>query len=326
MRLLHALRASTAGLALCAFALAPVCADQYPGRPITIVVPYTPGGSVDLLARALGPRITADWHQQIVVDNRPGAGGSVGAAFVAHAPPDGYTLLLSTNAPLTTNMALYPSIGYDAARDFTPIILAGENTSVIAVNPKVPAKTIRELITLAKKKPGALAASTSGNGSTSDLTVAEFDRAAGVQIRAVPYRGGVPSLAAAMSGEVPIVFSDLVPAMPYIRAGKLRALAVTSAAPAPMDPSIPTLAGSGLPGFDISSWVGLLAPAGTPPAIVHQLYVEVEKILRSPSFRSQLVANNLHVLDYDPQRFAAYLKSEIPRWKTRVEESKLQVQ
>jgi tripartite-type tricarboxylate transporter receptor subunit TctC len=301
-------------------------ADEYPNHPITIVVPYTPGGTVDLLARALGQRLTATWGQQIIIDNRPGAGGSVGAAFVAKARPDGYTLLMSTNAPLTTNMALYPSIGYDAEKDFAPIVVLGASGTVIAVNPSVKAKNIQELIALAKAQPSVLAASTSGNGSTADLTVSEFNRIAGVKLRAVPYRGGVPSLTAAMSGEVPIVFSDIVPALPYIKAGKLRALAVTSADPSPAAMNIPTLAASGFPRFDIVSWVGLLAPQGTPPNIVHKLYAEVDRVLLSKEFHHDLVAINIAPMAYDPVKFAAYLKTEIVRWQKMVKESNLQVQ
>ena len=167
---------------------------EYPDHVIQIVVPYTPGGTVDLLARALGPRLTAAWGQPVVILNRPGAGGSVGAEFVAKSAPDGYTLFISTNSPLTTNLALYPSLGYEPLRDFEPVILAGENSLVLAANPQLPVKTVKDLIELAKSEPGKLNAATSGNGSTAHLSLATFNKQAGVSIAHVPYRGGLPSL------------------------------------------------------------------------------------------------------------------------------------
>lgn len=320
------LRAATFALLLCApVLLAAARAEEYPSRPITLVVPYTPGGGVDLLARALAPRLEAMLGTQVIVDNRPGAGGSVGAAFVAHAAPDGYTLLLSTSAPLTTNLALYPAIGYDTLRDFAPIIVTGSAGSVIAVNPKLPAKTFAELVALAKKEPGTLAAATSGNGSTSDLTVAEVDRVAHVDIRTVPYRGGVPSLAAAMSGEVPIVFSDVKAALPYLQSGKLRALAVTTPQRDRLVPGVPTVAESGYPGFDVAGWLGLVAPHGTPAPIVQKLYASVARIIKARDFPKELVNFNVPPSGYDPERFKAFLAGEIPRWKRMVQESNLQI-
>src|SRR5580700_9566115 len=200
---------------------------QYPDHAIQIVVPYTPGGTVDLLARALAPRFTAAWGQPIVIINRPGAGGSVGAEFVAKSAPDGYTLFISTNSPLTTNLALYPSLGYEPLRDFEPVILAGENPLVLAANPKLPVANAKELIALAKSEPGKLNAGTSGNGSTGHLSLATFNKQAGVSITHVPYRGGVPSLQAAIAGEVQLVFSDIVPVMPQVRDNRLTALGQT---------------------------------------------------------------------------------------------------
>src|SRR5436305_944171 len=175
---------------------------EYPDRTIQIVVPYTPGGTVDLVARMLGPRLTTAWGQPVVILNRPGAGGSVGAEVVAKSAPDGYTLFISTNSPLTTNLALYPNLGYEPLRDFEPIILAGENSLVLAANPKLPVGNLKELIALAKSKPGELNAATSGNGSTAHLSLASFNKQAHVSITHVPYRGGVPSLTAAIAGEV----------------------------------------------------------------------------------------------------------------------------
>ena len=233
---------------------------QYPDHVIQIVVPYTPGGTVDLLARALAPRLTAAWGQPVVIINRPGAGGSVGAEFVAKSAPDGYTLFISTNSPLTTNLALYPSLGYEPLRDFEPVILAGENSLVLAANPQLPVKTVKDLIELAKREPGKLNAATSGNGSTAHLSLATFNKQAGVSIAHVPYRGGLPSLQAAIAGEVQLVFSDIVPAMPQVRDNRLTALGQTGLRRAQIAPDIPTLDKSGLPGFSITAWIGVVVP------------------------------------------------------------------
>ena len=237
---------------------------QYPDRVIQIVVPYTPGGTVDLLARALAPRLAAAWGQPVVIINRPGAGACVGAEFVAKSAADGYTLFRSTNSPLTTNLALYPSLGYEPLRDFEPVILAGENSLVLAANPQLPVKTVKELIALAKTKPGELNAATSGNGSTGHLLLATFNKQAGVSIAHVPYRGGLPSLQAAIALEVQLVFSDIVPVMPQVRDNRLTALGQTGLRRAQIAPDIPTLDEFGLPGFSITAWIGVVVPKVTP--------------------------------------------------------------
>jgi tripartite-type tricarboxylate transporter receptor subunit TctC len=294
---------------------------QYPDHVIQIVVPYTPGGTVDLLARTLAPRLTAAWGQPIVIINRPGAGGSVGAEFVAKSAPDGYTLFISTNSPLTTNLALYPSLGYEPLRDFEPVILAGENSLVLAANPQLPVKTVRELIELAKTKPGELNAATSGNGSTGHLSLATFNKQAGVSIAHVPYRGGVPSLMAAIAGEVQLVFSDVVPALPQIRDNRLRALGLTGLRRASIAPEIPTLDESGLPGFSITAWIGVVAPKGTPSDIVQKLNLEIGRALKDPEFAQQISAIGIDPLGSTPDEFAAFLRKEIPRWKQIVQEA-----
>jgi tripartite-type tricarboxylate transporter receptor subunit TctC len=298
-----------------------LAAAEYPERPIQIVVPYTPGGTVDLLARALGPKLTEVWKQQIIVDNRPGAGGSVGAEFVAKAAPDGYTLLLSTNSPLTGNLAVYKSLNYDPLRDFEPVIVAGENSLLVVANPKLPAKTTAELIALAKQKPGALAAGTSGNGTTAHLSLAQFNKMAGVELTHVPYRGGVPSLTAAISGEVQVTFSDIVPALPLVKDGRLRAIASSGSRRAGVAPEIPTLAESGLPGFNITTWVGLVAPKGTPREIVTKLNSEINRILKTREFADQIIAIGIDPIGNTPAEFAEFLRKEVPRWKDIVTEA-----
>ena len=299
---------------------------EYPDHTIQIVVPYTPGGTVDLLARVLGPRLTAAWGQPVVILNRPGAGGSVGAEVVAKSAPDGYTLFISTNSPLTTNLALYPSLGYEPLRDFEPIILAGENSLVLAANPKLPVKTVKDLIALAKSKPGELNAGTSGNGSTAHLSLATFNKQAGVSITHVPYRGGVPSLTAAIAGEVQLVFSDILPVVPQIRDNRLNALGLTALRRASIAPDIPTLDESGLPGFSVTAWVAVVAPKGTPNEIVQKLNLEIGRALKEPEFARQISTMGIDPLGSTPGEFAAFLRMEIPRWRQIVQDAEVMVE
>ena len=299
---------------------------EYPDHTIQIVVPYTPGGTVDLLARVLGPRLTAAWGQPVVILNRPGAGGSVGAEVVAKSAPDGYTLFISTNSPLTTNLALYPSLGYEPLRDFEPIILAGENSLVLAANPKLPVKTVKDLIALAKSKPGELNAGTSGNGSTAHLSLATFNKQAGVSITHVPYRGGVPSLTAAIAGEVQLVFSDILPVVPQIRDNRLNALGLTALRRAGIAADIPTLDESGLPGFSVTAWVAVVAPKGTPNEIVQKLNLEIGRALKEPEFARQISTMGIDPLGSTPGEFAAFLRTEIPRWRQIVQDAEVKVE
>ena len=299
---------------------------EYPDHAIQIVVPYTPGGTVDLLARALGPRLTAAWGQPVIILNRPGAGGSVGAEFAAKSAPDGYTLFISTNSPLTTNLALYPSLGYEPLRDFEPVILAGENSLVLAANPKLPVKSANDLIELAKRRPGELNAATSGNGSTGHLSLASFNKQAGVSITHVPYRGGVPSLTAAIAGEVQLVFSDIVPAVPQIRDNRLTALGLTGLRRAQIAPDIPTLDESGLPGFSVTAWIGVVAPKGTPKDIVQKLNLEIGRALEDLEFARQISTMGIDPLGSTPDEFTAFLRKEIPRWKQAVQDADVKVE
>jgi tripartite-type tricarboxylate transporter receptor subunit TctC len=294
---------------------------EYPDRAIQVIVPYTPGGTVDILARALGARLTVAWGQPVVVLNRPGAGGSLGAEAAAKAAPDGYTLFLSTNSPLTTNLALYHSLGYEPLRDFEPVILAGENSLVLAASLKLPVKNVAELIALAKSRPGELNAATSGNGSTAHLSLAAFNKSAGVSITHVPYRGGALSLTAALSGEVQLVFSDIVPAAPLVLDNRLNGLAMTGLRRAAVAPDIPTLDESGLRGFSITAWIGLVVPKGTPNEIVQKLNLEVGRALKDPEFVGQISKLGIDPIGSTPDEFAAFLRQEIPRWKQIVQDA-----
>jgi tripartite-type tricarboxylate transporter receptor subunit TctC len=317
--MMQMVRVAAAALLMCASATPSLA--EYPDRPIQIIVPYTPGGTVDILARALGARLTAAWGQPVVVLNKPGAGGSIGADAAAKSAPDGYTLFLSTNSPLTTNLALYPSLGYDPVRDFEPVILAGENSLVLAANPKLPVKSVADLIALAKSKPGELNAATSGNGSTAHLSLATFNKMAGVSITHVPYRGGAPSLTAALAGEVELVFSDIVPAAPLVQDHRLNGLAMTGLRRAAVAPDIPTLDASGLHGFNITAWIGLVVPKGTPGDIVKKLNLEAGRAFKDPEFVAQISKLGIDPIGSTPEEFAAFLGKEIPRWKQIVQDA-----
>jgi len=316
-----------AGLALMALAcFAPFVAAEYPERQIQVVVPYPPGGSVDVLMRLVGPKLTAVWGQPILIENRAGAGGSVGAAYVAKARPDGYTLLVATNSPFTTNPVFVPNIGYDPVRDFEPVIVVGESSLFLLVNPKLPVKSVAQLIALAKQKPKNLNAGTSGNGTTAHLSLAQFNKMTGVDIVPVPYKGGAPSLIAAVTGEVQMSFIDVVPAMQFIRDGRLRVLASTGLRRTRLLPDVPTLAESGLPGFNVGVWNGMVAPKGTPKDIVQKLNSEIAKIFRDPGFRKQLTDMGIDPLSNTPEEFADLLSKEIPRWRDIVTQAGLKIE
>lgn len=312
------------GAALVALSSSPNTAKaEYPDKAIHIVVPYTTGGTVDLLARALAPYLTKAWGQQIIVENRPGAGGSIGAEYVAGAAGDGYTLLLSTNSPLTTNLAVFKTIKYDPLKDFSPVILAGENSLVLAVNPKLPVKSLSDLIALAKKEPGQLIGASSGNGATSHMSLAEFEKMADVKITHLPYQGGVPSLTAVISGEAQLVFADIVPTLPMIRDGRVLPLATTGLNRSGVSPDIPSLNELGLKGFSVTAWVAMVAPKGTPKAVVDKLNGEINRILKDPEFREQIIKIGIDPLGDTPDELAAYLREQIPIWKQRAADAGL---
>lgn len=288
---------------------------EYPERTIRIVVPYTPGGTVDIFARLLGPRLTAAWHQPVTIENRPGAGGSIGAQAVANADPDGYTLLLSTNSPLTTNPVLQKEVRYAAVRDFVPIAVVGENAVAFVINPSLPVQTVKELIAYAKTNPGKLSAAISGIGTTTHLALVQFNKMAEVNIVPVPYSGGMPSLTAAVAGDVQITVSDIVPAMPLVRDGKLRALATSGSKRAGIAPEVPTMSEEGLVHFDLTAWVALVAPAKTPKPVVDKLNAEVNKALKDKEFTAKLIQMGIDPIGGSSDEFETFLKKEVGRWR-----------
>ena len=309
---------------IAAFALgAPASAQTpaYPTKPIRLVVPFPAGGATDILAREVAKHLTETWGQSVVVDNRPGAGGNIGSELVAKAPPDGYTLEMGTVGTHAINASLYAKMPYDHVKDFVPVILVAGVPNVLVVNPSVPVNSVQELIAYAKANPGKLNFASSGAGTSIHLSGELFKVMAGVQMMHVPYKGSAPALQDLIGGQVQLMFDNLPPSLPQIKAGKLRALAVTSATRAPALPDTPTIAEAGLPGFEASSWFGVLAPAGTPPAIVAKLNAEIAKWLGSPEAKEKLAGVGANIAGGTPDDFARHIQAETAKWAKVVKES-----
>jgi tripartite-type tricarboxylate transporter receptor subunit TctC len=292
----------------------PAAAQTYPSKTIKIVVPFPPAGTTDLLARTLAQKLNEAFGKPVVVENRPGAGGNIGADVVAHAPADGYTLLLATVSTHGINPTLYPNMPYDAIKDFAPVALVGRVSNVLMVNPKVAANSMKELIALAKAQPGKFMFASSGNGTSLHLSGELFATMAQLDIKHVPYKGSAPALADVMNGQVPFMFDNLPSALPHIKAGKLRPLAVTMGKRIVQLPNVPTVAEAGLPGFEAVSWFGLMAPARTPGEVVNRLNSTVNKILSNAEMRQRLIDLGTEPATMTPGQFAEHVKSEIEKW------------
>ena len=311
-------------LGVSAFALAAIAGAQapaYPTKPIRLVVPFPAGGATDILAREVAKHLTDAWGQSVVVDNRPGAGGNIGSELVAKAAPDGYTLEMGTVGTHAINASLYSKMPYDHVKDFVPVILVAGVPNVLEVNPALPVNSVQELIAYAKANPGKLNFASSGSGTSIHLSGELFKVMAGVQMMHVPYKGSAPALQDLIGGQVQLMFDNLPPSLPQIKAGKLRALAVTSAARAPALPDTPTVAEAGLPGFEASSWFGVLAPAGTPPEIVNKLNAEIAKWLASPGAKEKLANVGANIAGGTPEDFARHIQAETAKWAKVVKES-----
>jgi tripartite-type tricarboxylate transporter receptor subunit TctC len=296
-------------------------APAYPTKPVRLVVPFPPGGATDLIARAVAQKLGETWGASIVVDNRPGAGGNIGTELVAHAAPDGYTLEMGTVGTHAINASLYAKLGFDHVKDFAPIILVAGVPNVLEVNPSLPVNSVRELIAYGKANPGKLNFASSGNGTSIHLSGELFKVMTGVQMTHVPYKGSAPALQDLLAGQVQLMFDNLPPSLPQIKSGKLRALAVTSSIRAPALPDIPTVAEAGLPGFEASSWFGILAPAGTPPAVIAKINEEVAKWLASPEGKEKLASIGANPAGGSPEDFARHIQAETAKWAKVVKES-----
>ncbi len=293
-------------LGMCGGALA----QDFPTRPITLIVPFAPGGFNDISGRLIAQKVSEDLGQSIVIDNRPGAAGAIGASAVAHAKPDGYTLGFFSSGPLASNLSLYKNLSYDPVKDFAPITRATSTPNVLVVSLDVPAKTLPEFVTYLRQNPKKVNYGTSGNGSTPHLSAVLLESVAGVQMTHVPYKGGSQTNIGLQNGEVQMAFSPIVELLPLIRAGKVRALAVTSTTRSPLLPDVPTVA-ERYPGYEIQIWNGVVAPAGTPPAVVEKLNTSIRKAMEAPDLRSKLADLGLTPSGMSSDAFSAYIKGEI---------------
>ncbi len=294
-------------------------AASYPAKPVRIIIALAPGGGVDTSGRILGQKFTDAWGQQVVADNRPGAGGTIATEIVARATPDGYTLLMSSMGHAITP-ALY-KLNYDTIKDFAPISLFVQSPSVLAVHPSLPVKSVKELIAFAKPRPDEILFSSSGSGSGQHLAMELLNRMAGLQLVHIPYKGTAPSILDLVAGRVSITSASAISTMPHVRAGKLRALAVSSAKRSPSVPELPTVAEAGIPGFAVDQWYALFAPTGTPKEIVAKLYGEIAKTVAHPETRERLLAMGLDPVGAPPDEFTAYLKTETVKWGKLVREA-----
>lgn len=310
-----------AAAALVALCCLPAMAQAFPERPVRIVVPYPAGGSNDVIARLLGQKLTERWGQQVIIDNRGGAGGNIGTDAVAKAAPDGHTLLLTAPGPLTVNQSLYRTLPYDPVADFAPVALVASVPIVLMVHPSVQAKTVAELTALAKANPGKINFGSSGNGTTNHLAGELYKSLAGINIVHVPYRGAAPAMNDLLGGHIQMMFDNMPAVMPHVKAGSVRALAVAGKTRSKAFPDLPTMEEAGVPGFEASAWFGLVAPAKTPPAALNAIEQAVTDALRSPD-----IVQKLGDLGAEPGRvagdeFRRFLAAEVERWSKVVQAS-----
>ena len=285
--------------------------QAWPSKPIKWVVPFAPGGTTDILARTVGEKLAVALGQPVIIENKPGAGGGVGAEYTAKAAPDGYTIMGGTISTHAINASLYKDLPYDPVKDFVAITLIARVPNMLVVNTAVPAKDVKELIALLKANPNKYSFASSGNGTSQHLSGELFKSMSGTEMQHIPYKGSPPALQDVMGGQVTMTFDNITTAWTLAKAGKLRALAVTTAKRSSIAPDVPTLAESGLPGFEVGSWQGVFAPAGTPPAIVKRLNAEIVKALNLPDVREKLGALGAEIVADSPEEFSALVKSEV---------------
>jgi tripartite-type tricarboxylate transporter receptor subunit TctC len=324
MKLWHTAAAAIAALPLAA-AHAQVPAG-YPDRPLRLIVPFPPGGGNDILARAVGSRLTEVIHQQVIVDNRGGAGGMIGGQIAAASNPDGYTLFLGSLGSLAHNPALRPKLPYDPTRDFAPVSLLATSPFILVVYPQLPAGSVKELLALAKAKPGALNLGSAGIGSSLHLTGELFKYMTGVNLVHVPFKGTAPAITELMTGQIHVLFSTMPPALPHVKSGKLRALGVTSRTRVKSAPDVPTVIEGGVPGFDVLNWQGLVVPVKTAPGIVAKLNKDVQAALARPGMNELLAAQGLDAAGGPPEPFGKLIADEIVRYRKLVQAAKIQAE
>jgi tripartite-type tricarboxylate transporter receptor subunit TctC len=299
-------------------------AQGYPNRPIHIVAPFPAGGGYDVLSRLLAADMTRTFGQPVVVENRSGANGNIGTDTVAKSAPDGYTLLMGGNSPLALNVGLYPKLPYDPAKDFETISRVATQPNLLAAHPKVPVKSVADLVKYAKANPGKLTYASNGNGSPQHLAAEQLKRMAGIDLVHVPYKGAAPTAAALLAGEVSVAFNIILLPLPYVQSGRLTGLAVASSHRSPLAPGIPTMAELGYP-IDIDTWYGLVAPAGTPKDVVAKLNAETVRILALPDHREKMKSQGVELGSSTPEAFAAFLRADIARWSKAIREMNITI-
>ena len=299
-------------------------AQSYPSKPIRFVAPIPAGGSTDVLAREVAKHLTETWGQPVVVENRPGAAGSIGADVVAKSAPDGHTILL-VNVGHAINPSVYPKLPFDAVKDFTPVILLASIPLGLVVHPSVPAQSMKEFIALAKAKPGQLNFGSSGNGGGSHLAGEIFKSMTGTQLVHVPYKGSAPAVTDLLAGQIQVMFPDMAVVTPHIKAGKLRPLVIATQKRSPALPDVPTSQEAGLPGYELAAWVGILAPAGTPKEIVGKLNAEIAKFIRQPAMKERLQSQGFELVASTPEQFGTVLQTDVAKYAKVVKEANVKV-
>ena len=302
-----------------------VMAQTYPAKPIRIVVPFPAGGIADLFARVIGQKFNEAWGQPVVVDNRPGAGGNIGAEIVAKSPADGYTLVMGSIGTHSVNVSLFSKLAYDPIRDFAPVALVMEAEGLLVLHPSVPVKTVKELIALAKARPGQVAYASAGYGTAGHLSGELFKSMAKVDLVHVPYKGNVPAITDLIAGQTSLLFATMPTVLPQVQAGRLKALAVTSSARSPAAPELPTIAEAALPGYSVTNWIGLFAPAGTPRDAVSKLNGEIIRIMQAPDIQKRLANEGAKFTAKTPEEFGAFVRSEIAKWAKVVKDAGIRV-
>lgn len=300
--------------------------SNYPNKPIRIIVPFAVGGIADTFGRVIGIKLTEAWGQPVIIENKTGAGGNIGAELVAKSPPDGYTFVIGNNGTHAVNVSLFKTIPFDPIKDFAPVAHIVEAEGLLVVNPSVKASSVREIIEMARAQPGKLSYASGGLGTTSHLAGELFKSTAKVDIVHVPYKGNSPAIADLLSGQTQLSFATMPTVLPHVKAGKLRAIASIGLARTVALPDVPTVAESGLPGFEVSNWIGLFAPAGTPADVVSKLNAEVQKIMNSPDVQKRLEAEGARFIPSTPGQFASFQREELAKWAKIIKDANIKAE
>lgn len=313
-------------LTLCViFAVAPAQSQTWPSKPIRFIVPFPPGGGTDVTARVVAPKLGEGLGQQVVVDNRSGAGGMIGVELAAKSPPDGYTMGIATVGQISINPSLYAKMPFDPVKDLAPVTMAGNIFNVLIVHPALPAQSVKALIALARSRPGELNYGSSGTGAADHLSAELFQVMTKTKMVHVPYKGGPLAMIDLISGNLQLMFSTVPTAVGLIKGGKVRAMAITNSKRYPLMPELPTVAEAGIPGFAVNNWTGVFVPAATPPAVVTRLNAEFVKVLAMPDVKKRLIDNGIDAVSNTPQQFAAYIRDETAKWASVIKDANVKL-